>query len=101
MRNIKTDVVHDAFFQYVSLFGAYYEFDSWLSSIANQNNGIYRRYSDDFIVVIPASKDKVKLITSLKDKIIKYSKDKIHLKIEPHKTQLLFQSAENKNFLNL
>ena len=23
MRNIKTDVVHDAFFQYVSLFGAY------------------------------------------------------------------------------
>ena len=25
MRNIKTDVVHDAFFQYVSLFGAYLE----------------------------------------------------------------------------
>ena len=24
MRNIKTDVVHDAFFQYVSLFGAYF-----------------------------------------------------------------------------
>ena len=23
MRNIKTDVVHDAFFQYVSLFGTY------------------------------------------------------------------------------
>ena len=23
MRNIETDVVHDAFFQYVSLFGAY------------------------------------------------------------------------------
>ena len=73
-----------------------YKFDSWLSGIAKQNNGIYRRYSDDFIVVIPASKDKEKMITRLKDEIIEYGQDKIHLKIEPHKTQLLFYSKKDK-----
>lgn len=78
-----------------------YEFDLWLSSIAKQNNGIYRRYSDDFIVIIPASKDKEELITRLKDEIIKYSRDNIHLKIEPHKTQLLLYSKEDNKILKL
>lgn len=30
-------------------------FDSKMSSIANEHNGLYRRYSDDFILVVPKS----------------------------------------------
>lgn len=71
-----------------------YEFDVWLSEIVKIIGGIYRRYSDDFIVVIPMSKNKAKYILELKNNIIKYSRDKIHLTIEPHKTQLLFYTKE-------
>lgn len=76
-----------------------YNFDRWLSANVKKYNGIYRRYSDDFIVVVPMSIAKQKYITSLKDKIIDYSKKKIHLKIERHKTQLLFYSKKDREIL--
>lgn len=78
-----------------------YDFDKWLATIAEKYNGIYRRYSDDFIVAIPLSISQVNDITILRNKIIDYSKNKVHLKIEHHKTQLLFYSKKNKMVLKL
>lgn len=78
-----------------------YNFDLWLSELVKKNNGIYRRYSDDFIVVIPVSRSKSEFILKLKRNIIKYSQDKIHLIIEPHKTQLLFYSKKNNMIFKL
>lgn len=72
------------------------KFDIWLSELVKQKKGIYRRYSDDFIIVIPLPRNKAVSIVELKNEIVNYSQNKIQLTIEQHKTQLLFYSKENK-----
>lgn len=73
-----------------------YKFDEWLAGIVEQRNGIYRRYSDDFIVVIPTSKENSESIYKLKKDIIGYCQNKICLTIESHKTKILFYSKDQK-----
>lgn len=62
------------------------EFDKYLNNFVNKYNGLYLRYSDDFIVVIPKSSN---LCLSEIYKSIKYYIKQIpNLTLEPNKTQL-------------
>lgn len=69
-------------------------FDKQINKITKHFNGIYRRYSDDFIIVIPTTTPLYKII-SFKRYIVKRSQN-INLTIEPHKTKIFkFESAKS------
>src|SRR5690625_466316 len=66
------------------------QFDIAVHNLIKKYNGIYRRYSDDFIVVIPRTdQNAIDLdeFRRIEDNIIKYI-DKYKLKIQKEKTEL-------------
>lgn len=64
-------------------------FDVWLNNIVQDAKGIYRRYSDDFVVVIPKLRMSLIRMIELKDLIIRKSQNELSLTIQPDKTKLL------------
>lgn len=61
-------------------------FDKKINDIITSKKGIYRRYSDDFIIVIPETED----ITLLWNKIDEIRKNTPRLKLQPSKTKLFY-----------
>lgn len=69
-------------------------FDSIISSIVNSYNGIYRRYSDDFIIVIP----KISKVTATHIRDIAFDICKLQkLTIEENKTKMFFSTAHDRS----
>ncbi|MFR0547141.1 hypothetical protein ACLUXU_08910 [Limosilactobacillus reuteri subsp. suis] len=73
------------------------QFDELLAEMMNKYNGIYRRYSDDFIIIIPQADISYEDIKNLKNEIITKSDEINKLEIEHAKTQLLSYSKEAKS----
>ncbi|MCC4423240.1 reverse transcriptase/maturase family protein [Limosilactobacillus reuteri] len=73
------------------------QFDELLAEMMNKYNGIYRRYSDDFIIIIPQADISYEDIKNLKNEIITKSNEINKLEIEHAKTQLLSYSKEAKS----
>ncbi|MFT8337481.1 reverse transcriptase domain-containing protein [Schleiferilactobacillus harbinensis] len=71
-------------------------FDQTVNRLVSEMQGIYRRYSDDFIIVIPTNKmQDISAAFSFKDRIIQLSKDMVDLTISKKKTGLYsFTKAE-------
>ncbi|WP_395317719.1 reverse transcriptase domain-containing protein [Fructilactobacillus frigidiflavus] len=66
------------------------EFDEWASELSKKYSGLYQRYSDDFVFVIPkVSITDYDKIQNLKNEIIQKSKKTLYLKIKKEKTKLL------------
>lgn len=68
------------------------DFDRKMNSIAKRYNGIYRRYSDDFILVIPKRKllSKAEIIQNVEDSAKIYNLD-----LQKEKTETLIYKKEN------
>lgn len=62
------------------------DFDKKINDLITSKKGIYRRYSDDFIIVIPESED----INLLWDKINKIKDNTPRLKLQSLKTKLFY-----------
>lgn len=71
-------------------------FDNWVAHQMQKYNGLYRRYSDDFIIILPLSKDSYNLVRKIKEEVIKKSNCLNKLEIEHKKTKLLFYSKNRK-----
>lgn len=65
------------------------EFDKNIENLLNVHKGMYRRYSDDFIIVIPKEKMDRDNFLTLTSKIINMSAETVNLEIEDHKTDKL------------
>lgn len=63
------------------------EFDFELNQIVSKMNGLYRRYSDDFVLVIPQKNLPAYEVDTFVSDVIKLSSKLTSLKIEPHKTK--------------
>lgn len=77
-------------------------FDVEMKDIAEQYEGLYRRYSDDFILILPEKQNSSKLTTDLFEDITKRVLQLIsdnHLKINEDKTELY--KFTNSKILNL
>lgn len=69
------------------------DFDNWVLNLL-QGRGIYRRYSDDFVIILPnCSYEYARELTS---RVITNSKNMLKLDIEPHKTKFLYFSKKDK-----
>lgn len=71
-------------------------FDEFVANLIENYHGLYRRYSDDFIIVIPGPATANQNIQNLKNQIIDKSNKMNKLEIEHQKTQLLFYSKSRK-----
>nr|WP_268912214.1 reverse transcriptase/maturase family protein [Lentilactobacillus sp. SPB1-3]MCZ0976321.1 reverse transcriptase/maturase family protein [Lentilactobacillus sp. SPB1-3] len=63
------------------------DFDRSLFNCIKNYGGIYRRYSDDFIVCIPKENLSINEFIALKNKIMNLSQETLKLTIEPTKTK--------------
>lgn len=77
------------------------KFDEYVQNNMNNLNGMYRRYSDDFIICIPKASMTKAQIELFVDKIIDKSKNSLHLKIEKSKTKIYDYSKNDKNLFML
>jgi retron-type reverse transcriptase len=69
------------------------DFDNWiLNSLSD--GGIYRRYSDDFVLILPNSTRED--VEKLKKEIMLMSRETLNLDIESSKTKLLYFSKKDK-----
>ncbi|MEY8441237.1 reverse transcriptase/maturase family protein [Lactobacillaceae bacterium 24-114] len=66
------------------------EFDEWVTNYLRTFDGFYRRYSDDFIIVIPANLVDIHDINTIKEKIIARSSRKLSLVIKKSKTDVYY-----------
>lgn len=64
------------------------DFDEWLAKRCKKFGGLYRRYSDDFILVLPQNQLSKASVKNFEAEIIEQSQDILHLNIEPTKTKL-------------
>ena len=64
-------------------------FDKNVQNILQKYQGSYRRYSDDFAIIIPTRNCSFYEMCTIKNKIIKLSEDKLSLKIKNEKTEVL------------
>ncbi|MFC6202668.1 reverse transcriptase/maturase family protein [Lactiplantibacillus nangangensis] len=71
------------------------DFDKELSQIVTYLNGLYRRYSDDFVIVIPKSRLSEDKLNDFIHEVMVLSQQLTSLKIEQHKTKA-FNFADNK-----
>lgn len=76
------------------------DFDEYIQNIMSDLNGLYRRYSDDFIICIPKSVMHIKNLKSLVNTIIDRSNKLLHLKIEKSKTKT-FSFSKNTQAISL
>ncbi|WP_288529838.1 reverse transcriptase/maturase family protein [uncultured Secundilactobacillus sp.] len=64
------------------------EFDQVMHDICLGYGGLYRRYSDDFVIVIPKKSLQASEVLSFRDFIVQQSQSLTKLKIEPEKTKI-------------
>lgn len=64
------------------------DFDEWLMKRCEEFGGLYRRYSDDFIIVLSNNQLDKTFVENFMSEIIRKSQDLLHLEIEPKKTKL-------------
>lgn len=76
-------------------------FDEWIKKYVSYFDGTYRRYSDDFIVLIPRKKMNFKQICRMKQRILRKSGNDLKLPIEENKTKLLFFDKSKKSIFRL
>ena len=72
------------------------EFDEWIRNYLKQFDGFYRRYSDDFIVIIPRQQIETEKVEEIKEKIIAKSRNKLSLIIKKEKTHLYYHSKQDR-----
>ncbi|GAF40642.1 hypothetical protein FC83_GL000238 [Agrilactobacillus composti DSM 18527 = JCM 14202] len=72
-------------------------FDQILSRKVSNMGGIYRRYSDDFVVVLPKGRINFQSVIELKKLIISFSVTKLGLEISSEKTKLYEYRGINKD----
>lgn len=72
-----------------------YDFDVWLSEEVDQYSGIYRRYSDDILIVVPVSE-----ADRIYDQICNYIK-KVKLEIGENKTEAFYIDATSQTFKDI
>lgn len=75
-------------------------FDNEVTQIVSRVGGVYRRYSDDFIIVIPKKYICKNEFTQLASQIVEMSENLVHLTIEDHKTKKIYVSNNNVQKLN-
>ncbi|WP_159434545.1 reverse transcriptase/maturase family protein [Limosilactobacillus caccae] len=66
------------------------EFDEWIRKYLQRFNGFYRRYSDDFIIVIPDQEFSIEKIREIEKTIIAKSRNNLFLTIKESKTRLYY-----------
>ena len=70
------------------------EFDKKINNFTTSAKGLYRRYSDDFIIVLPSEND----INTIWEKLSAIIKQTPNLKLQPSKTKLFrYKSGELSN----
>lgn len=73
------------------------QFDKIIKDIVGDKKGLYRRYSDDFVIVIPKSYLNETELEYFKKDIYSISKEKTKLAIETDKTKIFsFESSSSK-----
>lgn len=77
------------------------EFDSMVTAEVEKYEGIYRRYSDDFIIVLPSKNLSTKSFVEFTKWVQGISKGIIRLQIEEKKTQRLFFQNQQFNKIEL
>lgn len=75
-------------------------FDKNVQNILQKYQGSYRRYSDDFAIIIPTRNCSFYEMCTIKNKIIKLSEDKLSLKIKNEKTEVLSFCKEQHRLLD-
>jgi hypothetical protein len=71
-------------------------FDDKWNGVVSKLGGIYRRYSDDFIIVLPGNLS-YEDASKLTDEIIEDCFKRVKLRIEKHKTKLEFYDGSKKS----
>lgn len=72
------------------------EFDKWIADYLFQYNGFYRRYSDDFIIVIPAKSVDFNEGRRIKEEVYSKSSRKLSLTIKDSKTGVYYFNHEKR-----
>ncbi|WP_141306176.1 reverse transcriptase/maturase family protein, partial [Sporolactobacillus inulinus] len=76
-------------------------FDEYVDRLVKSYGGFYRRYSDDFVIILPESKCDYACVNEIKSRIISKSENELFLDIETKKTKLLhFVKGERKIYKN-
>ncbi|MCP8854452.1 conserved protein of unknown function [Latilactobacillus sakei] len=76
-------------------------FDKKMDHIISKEMGLYRRYSDDFVIVIPKDKKSEFDIEELINTVRTLSKKETKLEIEKHKTKTFNYNINNTNKIEL
>ncbi|WP_341778637.1 reverse transcriptase/maturase family protein [Levilactobacillus sp. HBUAS70063] len=76
-------------------------FDKQVQNMAAEYGGIYRRYSDDFVVVVPKSQCSLPQAEQLRDLVINKSKRDLRVTINRAKTRLLDYSKSSQHVLDV
>ncbi|GEK29150.1 reverse transcriptase/maturase family protein [Furfurilactobacillus siliginis] len=71
-------------------------FDESIRNLVLSKHGLYRRYSDDFVIVIPGDYS-LEEVKKLKNTVIEQSERNLGLEIEDSKTKLLEYVRDEKN----
>lgn len=72
------------------------KFDKKIIKYVSEFGGIYKRYSDDFIIVIPKTHCDYGKAKEIKSHVIEISQSMLHLQIQPSKTALLYFDYSKK-----
>ena len=74
-----------------------YDFDVWLAKKIERYHGVYRRYSDDILIIVPASR-----ATEIYDEVCSYIEgEDFKLKIGKDKTEAFYIDAESRTFKDI
>lgn len=75
------------------------DFDEWLAKLCEKEGGLYRRYSDDFIIVLPQKQFSEESVKTFAMGVIQRSKTELGLKIESTKTKLYSYDQDNHSVM--
>lgn len=64
-------------------------FDEYVKHLVKSYGGFYRRYSDDFVIILPENRCNYVCVNQIKNNIISKSENDLFLDIETDKTKLL------------
>jgi len=77
------------------------DFDEVIKKLVESKKGLYRRYSDDFVIVIPKKELSENQIRSFSDEVKTYSKEITKLTIETEKTKIFSYTADSSTKMAL
>jgi hypothetical protein len=73
------------------------DFDRFVNTLIQPYGGFYRRYSDDFVILIPQKSISEPQILELKERAIGFSSKKLKLQIESNKTKLFRTQKDSRS----